>query len=270
MIPRISVVIPVRNGMPHLAAALESVRSQSRSADEIVVVENGSTDETLNFINLQRDIRVIVQPKPVSAAENWTTAAGLASGDFVKVLCADDYLLPECLERQSEILVANGDCVMTAARRRVIGPNSEVLAAAIGLAGLEGVVAGRTALRRALLLGTNLFGEVSSVMFRRDALQRQLPWPNTGGYATDLQMYIKVLQNGSVFLDEEVLAQFRVTRQSWSYRSKSSQARDVITTFNGAVRRGDIDAGLPREIVGAISAYARQILRTWFYLRIPS
>jgi len=268
--PRISVVIPVRNGMPHLAATLESVRGQSRLADEIVVVENGSNDETLKFLNSQHDIRLVVQPHPVSAAENWTTAAGLASGDFVKVLCADDHLLPGCLERQSEILVANGDCVMTAARRRVTGPNSEVLAHAIGLAGLKGAIAGKTALRRALTLGTNLFGEVSCVMFRRDALQRQLPWPNAGGYATDLEMYIKVLQHGRVFLDKEVLAQFRVTRQSWSYKSKSSQARDVIATFHRAVQRDEIDAGVAREVVGAMSAYSRQVLRRWFYLRIPS
>ena len=42
-------------------------------------------------------------------------------------------------------------------------------------------------------------------MFKRDTLQRQLPWSNAAGYATDLEMYIRVLQNGSVFLDEEVL-----------------------------------------------------------------
>ena len=270
MSPRISVVIPVRNGMPHLAATLESVRSQSRSADEIVVVENGSTDTTLNFINSQNDVNLKVQPRPVSAAENWTSAVELASGDFVKVLCADYYLLPGCLERQSQILIANSNCVMTAARRRVIGPNSEVLAAAIGLGGLRGEVAGRVALRRALTLGTNLFGEVSSVMFKRDTLQRQLPWSNAAGYATDLEMYIRVLQNGSVLLDEEVLAQFRVTRQSWSYQTKSSQARDVVKTFHNAVSRGEITAGSSRKIVGAMSAYGRQVLRKWFYLRIPS
>lgn len=67
---RISVVTPVRNGMPHLAATLESVRSQSRSAYEIVVVENGSTDTTLNFINFQNDVNLKVQPRPVSAAKN--------------------------------------------------------------------------------------------------------------------------------------------------------------------------------------------------------
>jgi len=122
--------------MPHRAATLKSVRSQSRSADEILVVENRSTDETLDFIDSQSDLNLKVQPRLVYAAENWTTAVELASGDFVKVLCADGHLLPECLERQSQILLANSKCVMTAAGHQVIGPNSEVLVAAIGLGGL--------------------------------------------------------------------------------------------------------------------------------------
>jgi len=66
----------------------------------------------------------------------------------------------------------------------------------------------------------NLFGEVSSVMFIRATLKRQLPWSNAAWYATDLEIYIRVLQNGFVFLDEEVLAYFPVIRQLWCIRSE--------------------------------------------------
>jgi len=68
--PRVSVVIPVRNGMPFLAETLMSVRRQTRPADEIVVVDNCSTDDTREFLNSQPDILVFNQTQGVSAPAN--------------------------------------------------------------------------------------------------------------------------------------------------------------------------------------------------------
>lgn len=268
MRPRVSVVIPVHNGMPFLGATLDSVRNQTRAAAEIIVVENGSTDGTLEFLHTQRDITVKVQPQLVSAASNWSTAVSLATGDFVKLLCADDYLTPSCLERQSDLLLEWPNCVMTAGRRRIIDSQARVLTDAVGLAGLRGVVSGETALRRGLTLGTNLFGEPSAVMFRADAVQSQLPWPEDAGYTTDLAMYIKVLKTGSVFLDEIVVAEFRVSRKSWSIQAQSSQASDVMRTFRIAVEHRDISAGRMRIAISSVMAYGRSLLRRIFYLRI--
>ena len=124
MKPRVSVVIPVRNGMPYLEETLLSARRQTRRADEVIVVDNCSTDGTGEFLLTQKDIRLITQPRGVTAPANWTAAVQAATGDFVKVLCADDVLLPNCLERQLDALLRHGDCVMASARRQVIGPDS--------------------------------------------------------------------------------------------------------------------------------------------------
>jgi len=266
--PRISVVIPVRNGMPYLHETLDSVRRQTRKPDEIVVVDNCSTDGTREFLRTQTDVRVIDQPSLVPAPANWTTAARAATGDYVKVLCADDVLLPTCLERQEEVLTRNADCVMTAARRQVIGPDSSLLMKAVGLASLNGVVAGDRALLRGLCKGTNLFGEVAAVMFRTKELQAQLPWPDNAGYATDLAMYAKVLEGGSVYLDRTVLAQFRVTESSWSFSVRSAQARDVITTYSTAIAHRDVAVTRRARFSGVLYAYGRQLLRNVIYLRV--
>lgn len=254
--------------MPYLHETLDSVRRQTRKPDEIVVVDNCSTDGTREFLRTQTDVRVIDQPSLVPAPANWTTAARAATGDYVKVLCADDVLLPTCLERQEEVLTRNADCVMTAARRQVIGPDSSLLMKAVGLASLNGVVAGDRALLRGLCKGTNLFGEVAAVMFRTKELQAQLPWPDNAGYATDLAMYAKVLKGGSVYLDRTVLAQFRVTESSWSFSVRSAQARDVITTYSTAIAHRDVAVTRRARLSGVLYAYGRQLLRNVIYLRV--
>jgi cellulose synthase/poly-beta-1,6-N-acetylglucosamine synthase-like glycosyltransferase len=268
MTPRVSVVIPVRNGLPYLRETLESVRCQTRRADEVVVVDNCSTDGTSEFLSTQTDVRLITQPESVSAPANWTTAARAATGDFVKVLCADDLLLPNCLQRQLEALLEYSGCVMTSARREVIGPHSEVLMKAIGHDGLQGVVKADDAILRGLSRGTNLFGEVSALMFRTAVLQSCLPWPDNAGYATDLAMYLKVLRDGDVHFEHEPLAQFRVTRSSWSFNVRSTQARDVLETYARGTKERSLTVSGRHRVSGVLFAYARQLLRSIIYLRV--
>lgn len=268
MRPRVSVVIPVRNGMPYLPETLTSVRRQTRPADEVVVVDNCSTDGTREFLNSQTSIQVVAQTQAVSAPFNWTTAVMAATGDFVKVLCADDVLLPNCLERQLNALEQHTSCVMASARRQVIGPNSEVLISAIGHDGLRGVVKGEDSILRGLSRGTNLFGEVSAVLFRTSVLQLNLPWPDDAGYATDLSMYLKVLREGDVYFDCEPLAQFRVTHSSWSFNVRSTQARDVCAVYSRARAESPLNPSWRARASGVLFAYGRQFLRALFYLRV--
>jgi len=254
--------------MPYLEETLNSVRNQTLLADEVVVVENGSSDGTLEFLNKQPDIKIVVQPHAVSAARNWSKAIELATGDFVKMLCADDLLVPTCLERQTYALVSNPSCVFATGQRDIIGPDSSTIFRLVGLAGMRGVMNGRTALRRALTLGTNLFGEPSAIMFRRSIVQAYLPWPDDTGYATDLFMYIRVLQDGDVYLDNEVVAKYRITNKTWSFDVRESQAHDVCRAFSRSLELGLVDASKPRLYIGRCLARVRQLLRSVVYWRL--
>lgn len=265
MKPGVSVVIPVRNGMPYLEETLMSVRCQTRTADEVIVIDNRSTDGTREFLSTQTDIEVVTQPSGVSAPANWTTAVRTATRSFVKILCADDLLLPNCLEQQLEALMHHSTCVMASARRQVIGPNSEVLINAIGHEGLRGVVSGKHSILCGLSRGTNLYGEVSALLFRTSVLQSCLPWPGNAGYATDLAMYMKVLREGDVYFDREPLAQFRVTQNSWSFKVRSTQARDLRAVYASANVEIPLEVSWRRQLSGAIFAYGRQFLRSLFY-----
>ncbi len=95
----ISVIIPVFNRAALISRALNSVLAQNRPPDEIIVVDDGSTDQTLSVLNRYRSqIHILQQQnKGVSAARN----AGLraASGEWIALLDSDDAWLPQKLEQ---------------------------------------------------------------------------------------------------------------------------------------------------------------------------
>jgi len=109
--PRISVVIPAYNSAGTIGATLCSVLSQTVSASEIIVVDDGSRDHTVAFVKEHfPQVRIVSQPNggPASARNH---GVRLAQGDWIALLDADDGWMPEKLERQiSEI--ADDVCII--------------------------------------------------------------------------------------------------------------------------------------------------------------
>jgi glycosyltransferase involved in cell wall biosynthesis len=103
----ISVVIPACNAAAYIERAIGSVLAQNRPADEVIVVDDGSKDNTAEVVRLFGDkIKLISQANAgVSAARN----AGIhaATGDWIAFLDADDEWLPNHLEKHSAILSRN-------------------------------------------------------------------------------------------------------------------------------------------------------------------
>ncbi len=249
----ISVVVPVHNGMRFLPETLASVLGQYRAPDEVVVVENGSTDGTLEWLRDLGDprVRVVVQPRLVSPAENWTTAVASATGDLVKLVCADDLLDPVALAEQAKALADHPGAVLVAAWRRIIDPHGRVISARRGLGPLRGEISGEAAIRSCALRGANAFGEAAAVLFRRAELQAAMPWDDSLPYLIDLELYSRVAAGRTVVMLPRVHASFRVSSGSWSRKLSRQQVDD----FNGWVDRV-VEAGLI-ELSGAELATAR-------------
>lgn len=185
---RISLVIPVHNGMPYICEALDSVRNQTRLPDEIVAVENQSSDGTTQYLRMQSDIRLVEQPVLESAPDNWSRAVRETTGESVKILCADDLLDPTCLERQESVLELHPEVSMVVSARRIVTARGHVLIPRLGLGGNSRHVESLDAARIMSAHGGNPFGEVGSILFRGSVLRACLPWPTTFGYTTDLAM----------------------------------------------------------------------------------
>jgi glycosyltransferase involved in cell wall biosynthesis len=109
---KISVIIPTFNRASVLPRAIDSVLKQSHPADEIMVIDDGSTDETRQLIQQQySEIIYINQPnKGVSSARN--TGIKNAKGNWICLLDSDDSWQPNKLEKQIRAIDENSEYLL--------------------------------------------------------------------------------------------------------------------------------------------------------------
>lgn len=106
--PRVSVVIPVHNGMPHLTRALHSLRTQSLRDFEVVMVDDSSTDNSLCEMKRwgakDRRFRLLALTHRVGVARALSAGVNMARAPLLARLDADDTSHPDRLRRQALFL----------------------------------------------------------------------------------------------------------------------------------------------------------------------
>jgi glycosyltransferase involved in cell wall biosynthesis len=103
---RLSVVLPVFNGAAFLAAAIDSVLAQTLQADEVIAVDDGSTDDSRAILARYSAVRVVSQANAGCAASR-NTGAALASGDAIAFVDQDDIQCVDRFARQIDALRAD-------------------------------------------------------------------------------------------------------------------------------------------------------------------
>ncbi|NTU71140.1 MAG: glycosyltransferase family 2 protein [Coriobacteriia bacterium] len=129
MQPDVTVIVAAYNAMPYVVECIESLFAQTLPQDriEILVVDDGSTDgtgEELDRLAVDApSMRVIHQPNSGGPSVPRNRALDIATGRYVFVLDADDYLGPEALERMVRVADENGTDVVLAKMVSVGGRN---------------------------------------------------------------------------------------------------------------------------------------------------
>ena len=103
----ISVIVPTYNRVHQLPRALDSILCQSCSPKEIIVVDDGSTDETSALMTSEYPEIVFIQQQNTGVSSARNVGIKRASGDWIAFLDSDDEWLPEKLEIQMKALYEN-------------------------------------------------------------------------------------------------------------------------------------------------------------------
>lgn len=252
--PLISVCIPSYNNEDFVGATLESVLRQTCADFEIVITDDHSSDSTVSVISSFTDprIRLVRNETNLGMGANWNKALSLAQGEYVKVLCGDDVLYPDCLRQQVSILNHPGrsSIALAVCGTDVINIRGQiVLRRRLGVG--PGQINGRSLIRNCVRRGYNLIGEPLVGLFRKDILTRPGMFDPGNPYMIDLLFWSELLKTGDAHVDERRLAAFRISRSALSTTIGLKQA----AYFRRFIRKIHKDRAFPTSTLDVLTGY---------------
>jgi hypothetical protein len=249
-VPRVSVLLPVRDAAETLGGCLDSLAAQSLGDHEVVAVDDGSRDGSSAILEARArsDPRVrVVRTPPQGLVGALNQALALARAPVVARMDADDVARVERLRLQAERLARDPAVDVLGSRVALVGE-------AAG-AGMRGYVEWQNTLLDHEVIVRDIFVESPlvhpSVAMRREALERLSGWRETGG-PEDYDLWLRALASGLRFAKlEEVLLDWRDgPRRLTRVDPRYTPARFLATKLE-ALERGPLAGSRPAVLWGA-------------------
>jgi glycosyltransferase involved in cell wall biosynthesis len=266
----VSVCVPTYNGARHIEEALASVLMQTHEEIEVLVRDDGSTDDTVALVRSFDDPRLTlaVNDRNLGPGRNWNRMVADARGRYIKVMGQDDVLHSTCLAEQVEVMEQAPQAVLTACRRDVIDPRGAALFRNRGLPRMRGLLLAEEMLPRIVASGGNPIGEPVAVLMRRETLVAAGMFDPEQAYVIDLDCWTRLLELGPMVAAPRTLCAFRVAADSWSIALASQQARQVGALQRALRRRHPDTIGAGHYARGRALAVAQGLARRLVYVRL--
>lgn len=248
--PRVSVVTPTYNRAEFVAETVSSVLAQTMGEFELLVVDDGSTDNTREVMQpYLEDPRVsyfVQENQGQSGARN--TALSLARGDFICFLDSDNTWEPDKLEKQlavmeshPEVDIVYGDFITINAKGEEISRDN--------MRRYSGRIA-------AQLLRDN-FVTINTAMVRRRCLDETGKFDDTERFATDYDLWLRFSAHYQFYYLPVYLARYRVMENQLS-SDKTNRFRSNRRTLSRFIQRHPDAVSWPERLRGWSVFYARK------------
>jgi glycosyltransferase involved in cell wall biosynthesis len=203
--PSVSVIIPCFNQGKYLLNALESIWVQKYPNIEVLVIDDGSTDNTKSIVDELVEVKYIYQRnKGLSAARN--TGVRHSKGEFLVFLDADDWLLADSIKTNISYLVWNSNLAF------VSGAHEKVY---VDCNKTVDVVKQISADHYLHILCGNYIGMIATVMFRRWVFGHVL-YNETLKACEDYDLYLQIIKRFPVFHHSHKIAAYRIHQTNLS------------------------------------------------------
>ena len=243
--PEISVLMPVYNAERYVAEAVESILSQTFRDFEFLIIDDGSTDRSLEILRKyqKRDSRICLSSRAntgIVGALNEMLA--IARGEFVARMDADDIAMPERFEVQFNAFEVRADMVALGTAVRFVDPGGRCL--------LEPAAKlGHTQIDDAILNGETHALVHPSLMCRTSALREIGGYDSSLAPAEDIDVYLRLAEVGQIANISRVLLHYRLHEQSVSVTKGAESAENQVRAREAAYRRRGLK--LPRHSLKA-------------------
>ena len=200
---RCTVAIPVYNRKNMVLRAVRSALAQNASDLEVLIVDNCSTDGTWELLQSLDDsrLRLVRNDTNVGLFGNFNRCLDLASGEYLRFLCSDDVLAPDCLRDEIRTMEETPSAVLLSSTARRIRPSGEVLGTHADHFP-PGVYPGATAIGGVLWFrgeyGYNPLNYPSGILIRTAAARRAGPFDVSMRMAADMDFFFRTLALGDL------------------------------------------------------------------------
>ncbi|MDA8873327.1 glycosyltransferase [Alphaproteobacteria bacterium] len=229
--PLFSIVIPTCNSANYIRSTIQSVFNQTLDDWEMIISDDGSSDDTVAIIASFSDPRIKVTRVSLgSASANFNNAMSLATGDYIKPLCHDDYLYPNCLELHHEVYRKFRDIDIVTSYEKAFG-DRVFLRSSNSFPG-KGRVCRFEALKCFLNLEENWIGGPHAVSFKN---KPQYRFDASYNCSFDVELWQRILRHSDVYVIPHILYGSRIHKGQLSgacYRGGfSSENARVFTAI---------------------------------------
>ena len=204
--PLVSVVTPVYNTEKYLAECIESVLAQTYQNWEYIIVNNCSTDRSLEiaqkYAGQDARIHLCQNSEFLSQMGNWNHSLRQISpvSKYCKIVHADDWLFPDCLAQMVAVAEAHPTTGLVGAYRL-----EEDRVTLDGLPYPSPLISGRDICRRFFLDSLYLFGSPTSLLIRSDLIRSRTAFYNEANIHADLEVCFELLQQADFGFVHQVL-----------------------------------------------------------------
>lgn len=236
--PKVSVVLPVFNAGDYLRSALNSILRQTYSDFELIAINDGSTDGSLQLLQeiAAQDSRVrVISRTNKGLVATLNEGVALAEGEFIARMDSDDIALPTRFAKQIDYLESHPECVAVGSRVLLIDGD--------GLPICEFA----KAVEHEDIDSAHMAGEGGaiphpSVIIRKAALQRIGGYREEYLYAEDLDIFLRLAEIGRVANLPEVLLEYRQHPTSIGYSRRATQKRSAYAAVMDSYRRRGLNS----------------------------
>lgn len=204
---KVSLIMTVYNGERFLREAIESCLEQTYANIELIIIDDGSTDSSVDIINSSKDDRIVLLINESNKGQSYSRNRGIkvSSGEYIAIMDADDVAYPYRIERQLDYLKVEGADICFSW--------ADLIDSAGKVTGIKKTAVNQNLLRTKLLFECPLIHPTA--FWIKDAFVRNDLWYNEQyTYAQDYELWSRAIRKVKFAVLGESLLKFRFRNEA--------------------------------------------------------
>lgn len=269
--PLVSIVTPVYNGENFLGDCIESILVQSYENWEYIIVNNCSTDRSLQVAEryAQKDTRIRIYNNknllPMLKNHNHALRQISSESKYCKIVHADDWLFPQCLKQMVKVADSHPAVGIVGSYSLV---NTRVRCD--GLPYPSTIVPGREICQFTLLGRLYVFWSPTSLLIRSELIRNRKPFYSEGYLYADVDVLYEILQHCDFGFVHQVLTYIRQHSESMTSQLAAPLNRIILSNFHLFTKYGPVylsSKQYRKRLCEKLTEYYRFLAKSFFQLR---